>query len=385
MSRIAYITNGSSYSGVGHRAHAIVSILKEQYAAEVQPSEFRLDGQTRSLAVDGQQLFEFSSWPGLLNAKSVQWVRLGTRLVQYVRDKNSPDFGLYHLTNQTLSFLAGKLSPSVVTVHDIIELLDPQDKQAYLINRYLYSGIARANQIICVSDYTKKAVQDRYDIPDERITVIYNGVGREFFPIENFSNTVGYQQLRKRLQLETQAGPIILYVGSDHVRKNLVTAVEAFSRIRKAFPNAVFVKVGAPGIASGRELLLRTIDRLQLREAIRIINSPLSNQELNEFFNLADMFVFPSTHEGFGLPPLQAMAAGTPVICSNTTSLPEVVGSAALTHDPLDVAVLSEHMQHVLQDSKLVDELRSQGLVRAKMFSWDTAAKQELEVYKRLI
>lgn len=385
MSKIAYITNASQYSGVGHRAHAIASIISTRYMEKVQPVDIHMDGERRTLSVADEELLELSEWPSMLNAKSIQWVRLGKRLTTWLAGEEAPSFGLYHFTNQSLSFLAKKLSPSVVTVHDLIEITDPQDKQAQLLNRYLYSGIPHADQIICVSEYTKRAVQEHYNIPDEKISVIHNGVSDVFHPIEDFRNTIGYQRLRKQLELNNEAGPIVLYVGSDHPRKNVGTAIKAFARIRETFPNAVFIKVGAAGIAAGREELLTLIDTLKLREAVRFINTPLTDVELNEYFNLADVFVFPSTHEGFGLPPLQAMAAGTPVVCSNATSLPEVVGSAALTHEPLDVAAMTDHLQRVLQDTNVASQLRAQGLERATLFSWDKAAEQELKVYMRLI
>ncbi|MEX1112612.1 MAG: glycosyltransferase family 1 protein [Candidatus Andersenbacteria bacterium] len=385
MSKIAYITNAGQYSGVGHRAHTIQSLLTASYGSKIQPTQFHLDGLERTLLRDGTQLAELSAWPGQLNAKSIQWVRLGQRLKQYVRAQSDEGYGLFHFTNQTLSFLARQLRPSVVTVHDIIELTDPQDKQAYMINRYLYRGIPYADHIICVSDYTKRAVQDRYDIPDEHLSVIYNGAGDAFQPIPDFKNTVGYQRLRKQLGLSESDGPIVLYVGSDHARKNVVTAIRAFKEIQIAFPDAVFVKVGAAGISAGRKQLLRTIEELHLQDAVRIIDTSLSDEELNEFYNLADVFVFPSTHEGFGLPPLQAMAAGTPVVCSNATSLPEVVGSAALTHDPKDIQALADHVLRILKSEKSADDLRAQGLERAKLFSWEKAVNEEFEVYRRLI
>jgi hypothetical protein len=153
---IQYVMNASAQSGVGHQAAEIARRLKGM--PDVSLIEWAIDGTKGTLSQDGQKVAAVRSWPGVLGNKSVNWLRLGRHI--------SATGPICHMTNQTLSFLAKKLQPSVVTVHDIIELLEPQDTKAYWLNRYLYSGITAANHIICVSEYTKKTVQEQFAITD---------------------------------------------------------------------------------------------------------------------------------------------------------------------------------------------------------------------------
>ena len=179
------------------------------------------------------------------------------------------------------------------------------------------------------------------------------------------------------------AHPIVLYVGSDHPRKNLGVALEAFARLQKGRPDAVFLKVGSPGLPAGREATLEKIDKLGIREAIRFVGA-VEEEKLNQLYSLADVFVYPSKFEGFGLPPLQAMAAGTPVICSNATSLPEVVGEAAIMHDADDVNGFAESLKKIVTDKELAQSLRENGLERVQQFSWTEAVERVAEVYKKI-
>lgn len=372
MKPIAYLTNSGLTSGVGHQAEMLRKNMEP--VADIQLREFLF--RQSDLISEGQVLTSVSAWPGVLGSKSVTWVRLGRQLPRYLTDE-----ALVHATNQTLSFIATD-KRFVVTVHDIIEMLEPQSKAAYILNKYLYSGISRADHIMAVSEYTKKTIQEYYDLPDEKITVIPNGVDTTVFhPIEHFSQTVGYQTLRQDLKLGDRH-PIILYVGSDHLRKNVVTAVQAFSQLQEKRPDALFIKVGEPGLSEGRRVLLDEIDRLSLTNSIRFIGN-VSDERLNELYNVADVFIYPSRFEGFGLPPLQAMAAGTPVVCSNATSLPEVVGEAALTHNPDDTDGFAKSLLSLTQDMELKKKMVVAGLARALQFSWEEAAQKTIGVYKK--
>jgi glycosyltransferase involved in cell wall biosynthesis len=353
-------------------------------------TRWHIDGEAGQLLRDNERQAQIRPWPGVLGSKSVNWIRLGRALARQesgIENKESRHIGgqarIFHITNQTLSFLAKQLHPSVVTVHDIIELLEPQDKKAYWLNRYLYSGIASADQLICVSNYTKKTVQEQLGIPDEKITVIHNGVGPEFHPIPDFPQTIAYQELRHSLKLPAETH-VVLYVGSDHPRKNVVTALRAFVKARSQVSEPlIFLKVGAAGLPAGRAALLEEIDRAHVRDAVRFVDA-VSTQRLNELYNLADVLIFPSRHEGFGLPALQAMAAGTPIITSNATSLPEVVGEAAFTHDPDDVDAFAGSLVRLLTDPALSESLAAKGRTQAVRFSWDAAAAATEQVYQKL-
>ena len=376
---IQYITNASSQSGVGHQAVEIARRLKSM--ADISLTEWQIDGENKKLLKDGSEITTVRSWPGMLGSKSVNWLRLGQKLkTQNVQGKTDEPL-LWHFTNQTLSFLAKRLSPSIVTVHDLIELLEPQDWRAQWLNAYLYGGITKANHIICVSEYTKKTVQEHCNVPAEKITVIHNGVGPEFHPLPQFSNTIAGQELRRELKLSSDA-KVVLYVGSDHPRKGGLTAVRALAAAAAQLDvPLVFLKVGKPGLPAGRARLLEEIERLHLAESVRFIDS-VSDERLNELYNLADVFVFPSRLEGFGLPPLQAMAAGVPVIAAKASSLPEVIAQAGLWHEVDDDATLAQLLVQAITDQPLAAKLKSAGLERARNFSWDTAAQKTAEVYR---
>lgn len=378
---VLFLTNAHTESGVGHHADELHRAL-EAVAAPGQPelTYALLDGVKRSLILNGRTMRQLPAWPGPLGVKTVSWLRLGRQLRSAVYGLT---YDLWHATNQTLSFIPPRAKPSVVTVHDLIELLEPQQRSSRLAAQYLYHGITRATQVIAVSHYTAQTVQKYYGLPAEKITVIHNSVSRSFHPIENFSQTIGYHTLQRELNLENRY-QIILYVGSEHPRKNIAVALRAFAQLRKKNPEALFIKIGEPGLASGRLELLEIIGRLHLQHAVRLIRYA-SAERLNELFNRATALIFPSRFEGFGLPPLEAMAAGLPVVCSNATSLPEVVGEAALTRYPDDVDGFAQDLERVITDQALRQRLRDAGLTRAAQFTWTKAAAQTLDVYKKVL
>jgi glycosyltransferase involved in cell wall biosynthesis len=282
--------------------------------------------------------------------------------------------------------MAKKLEPTVLTVHDIIEVLDPQDKKAYWLNKYLYSGITRATKLIAVSNYTAKAVSDYYGVDQNLIEVIYNGVD-DFYKIDGFEQTVGYQALKAEYKIPSDS-QIVLSVGSDHPRKNVVGAARVLAEVMKKNKKVFWLKVGEPGILGGREILLSEIDKLGIRESVRFVGNVDLNR-LNEIYNLADVLIFPSRFEGFGLPPLQAMAAGTPVVSSKATSLPEVVGDngqygdeAAATFEPDDEEGMAQAVEEFLQNEEKVRQYRERGLERVKLFNWPDKVEAVRRVYE---
>lgn len=376
--KIAYLTNASAESGVGYYGAGLKNALSQETSILI--SEYKIKGESGVLLKDSKEVSRLRTWPGPFSRKSVGWIRLG-RVLR--RELAREQFDLVHATNQTLSFVPKGKVPFVVTVHDLIEVLEPQQFVSSMLAGYLYGGISRARHVIAVSKYTAETVMQHGGVSKERITIIPNGVGPEFHQTPHFANTIGYQTLRRELKLK-DAHPTVLYVGSDHPRKNVLIALEVFAKVKKERPDAVFIKVGAPGIASGREQLLAVIDKWGLRSAVRIVNN-VSIERLNELYNIADVLLYPSRFEGFGLPPLQAMAAALPVVCSNATSLPEVVGDAALTRSPDDVEGFATDVLRVVGDKTFSDNLRTAGMQRAKQFSWGAAAQKTIEVYKKVL
>lgn len=372
MPRIAYVTNAPPQAGMGKPAREIAACVSQQTTIAI--DRFFLDGAAGTLAVNGDERARLARFPYPLDVKPVTWWRLARHLPV-------GGYDLWHFTNQTLSFIPR--TPAVVTVYDLIELLDPQERFGRSVARYLYRGILRARHVICISQYTRKTVQNMYAIPDDRITVIPLGVRRDFTAIPGVRDSLTYHEFLRAQGLSPDR-KIILYVGSDHPRKNLSVLARAFSKVRAELPNTVLIKVGDPGLAGGREALLKVLDALRLRDAVRFLSN-VGDDQLKFLYSIADVFVFPSTFEGFGIPPLEAMACGCPVICSNATSLPEVVGDAAMLCDPDDVDAFARAILDVLTQPSRAATMREQGLRRAPLFFWDGIAERTLAVYRRAL
>lgn len=379
MTSVAYITNASPQSGVGYRAAKIKAAIEASSLPALKLTEYEINGVERTLKSGAHTLATQPALPGKLQNKTVAWWYLGRALRSHLRKEEA---SIWHATNQSLSFITHGHHPAVVTVHDIIELLEPQSRAATLAARYLYRGIKTASHVIAVSLYTAKTIQEALGITTDAITVIPNGVDDDFHHIADFDNSIGSLRLRQELGISPDQ-KIVLAVSSDHPRKNTATTVRAFAQAYKQDPRLILIKVGEPGLPAGREALLAEIDRLDIRSQVRIINS-VSHGRLNELYNAADVFIYPSRFEGFGLPPLQAMAAGTPVITSNATSLPEVVGDAAITHDPDDVEAYAASITRLTQDTAYANGFKEKGLAQAKRFSWEAAAQAEVAVYQQL-
>jgi glycosyltransferase involved in cell wall biosynthesis len=355
MTRVAYITNAGESSGVGRRAAEIKKRLSTRF--NIHEYSLQAEGKYKPLA----------------------WVVGGWQLRRKINSK----FDIVHATNQSLSFVLPAGGKVVATVHDLIEILEPQSAGANLVAKYLYSGLKRASKIIAVSEYTKKTLIDTLGMAPEQVKVIYNGVDEYFKPLSNFSQTIGYQQLKQELKLP-EGAQVLLFVGSEHPRKNLPVALQVLAKLRQRNEKIFLVKVGVPGILAQREKTLQEIDKLKLREAVRLVGE-VSAEKLRELYNLAEGLLFPSRFEGFGLPLLEAMACGTPVVAARATSIPEVVGEAGLLEEVDDVEGFAVGVERILQDKAYAEQLRQAGLARAKEFDWQRAAEQEAEVYKSLV
>lgn len=380
--RIAYLTNSAERSGVGHRAMEIKKHIRE-LPEDVKMYDFHLDGNRGLLSKEGRPVDWVSTKLGLKN-KSINWIRLGSRWKSYIKHRDKRQYDIWHMTNQSLSWLARSAwQPTVVTVHDLIELNDPQNKLARFMNAYLLSGITEATQIIAVSKYTAGEIKKHFGLADDKVTVIYNGVGDEWQDIEHYRDTIGYRAAKTKWGIEEDA-KIILFVGSDHPRKNAGAAIDVLGELVKQGQKAMLIKVGGAGILSEREKLLAKIDQIGLRSKVKFM-SDISNEELNEIYNLSDVLLFPSTNEGFGLPLVQAMATRLPIVTVQATAIPEIVGEAAIMCQTGDGKALVKAVLAVLTNEGLRNELGAKGKKQAEKFNWEKSAEQVVEVYKKVL
>jgi glycosyltransferase involved in cell wall biosynthesis len=267
---------------------------------------------------------------------------------------------------------------SVVTIHDCIHLMFPQ----YLPNRLAWAyarasmwvATHRSDRVLTVSETSKRDILRFFQIPPEKIEVIYNAIDERFWTAPEEEELV---RVRDRYQLND---PFLLYAGNIKPHKNLERLIDAFHRLRRSdgFDNLKLVIIGHEG--SRYALLRHAVHRHQLHKHVRFFGF-VPDATLAVLYRLASVFVFPSLYEGFGLPPLEAMASGTPVVASNVSSLPEVAGNAALLVDPQDPDAIAGAIRIVLTDGTLREELRARGLARARTFSWEKSVARTREIY----
>jgi glycosyltransferase involved in cell wall biosynthesis len=227
-------------------------------------------------------------------------------------------------------------------------------------------------RIIAVSQSTKDDLIHCLDIPDERISVVHEGIDHSLFrPVSH----------------RIYNHPYILFVGAEHPRKNFTTLLKAFSQL-KSEPRLKELKLVKVGNAGGQEVDFRrqtmgVVESLHLSREV-IFTDFVPETDLPAYYSGAEVFALPSLYEGFGFPVLEAMACGCPVITSNTSSLPEVVGEAGIMVDPHNTDSLAQAIWRVLTDSELRDNMIRKGLEQSKRFSWEKVAEETREVYNKV-
>ena len=280
-----------------------------------------------------------------------------------------------HFTNGMVPLGAG--SARVVTIHDMSLRLFPKCHPArrLIINRPLLAVAARvADAVVTVSHSARRDLLRFHKLPADRVTVVHEAAGPGFEPIADRARRA---RIRMRYGLPER---FVLYVGAIEPRKNLPGLMEAFAIARSHGIPHELVCVGPYGWSS-RDLYDH-VDRLGLRRVVHFTGY-VPVEDLPVIYNLGELFVFPSLYEGFGLPVIEAMACGTPVITANTSSLQEIAEGAAETVDPQDAAGLADLIVAVASNVDRRAFLRARGLARAREFSWTRAAKQMLAVYNR--
>jgi len=290
-----------------------------------------------------------------------------------------------HITSQNLATLLRlqRMPPTIVTVHDLY--FPPEHTRSrnfttfeHWFDRLAISGIMQAKEIIAISEYTKRTIVDRLHYPEERIRVIYRAVDTSVFKPLAVSG-----EFRAKYGLPQEA-LLVLYVGSEDPRKNLTTLIEAFSQVSASIPNAILVKAGSVHFHQEAARIRQRVEDLGIKSKVRFIED-LPDDDLPLLYNIADVFVLPSLLEGFGLPALEAMACGKPVIAANASSLPEVVGEAGLLFDPRSADELAAALIHLLKDADLRLKLGQMATTRARTFSLAQQASQTWQVYSQVM
>ena len=263
---------------------------------------------------------------------------------------------------------------SVVTVHDVGFLRFPETLTEQ--SRRYYGQVGRAvrsaERTIAVSHATARDLAELLDAPLDRVRVVHNGVDALFRPQ---TNPDVLSRMRRRYGLDQ---PYVAFLGTFEPRKNLPTLLRAF-RIVRARHDVLLALVGRRGWLY--EPILASIDELGIRPAVRVIEDA-PRTDFPAILSGATAFAFPSLYEGFGLPPLEAMACGTPTVVADTSALPEVVGDAALLHPPTDHEALADALLRVIKDESLRTTLRARGIERAAHFTWERSARETLAVYR---
>lgn len=315
-------------------------------------------------------------------------VDLDTFFAQYPLSLRRHAVDVYHLTSQNLATLLVFQRfdrPVVVTVHDIIPWLVRRDRP---LNTYRHAahrgfdylalqGLRRADVLISDSQWTKEMLVQELHIPAERIRVIHLGIDHTRFHPRTIPDDV-----RERHGL-VAGRRFILYVGSEDPRKNLETLLHAFARIHRDRPDVHLLKVGTPHHLAEHARLRALAADLGVGGAVRWLDH-VPEAELALFYGAAAVLVLPSLYEGFGLPALEAMACGTPVVCSNRASLPEVVGDGALLCAP-DASSLAQAMARVLDDRSFAAEVAERGCRRAEVMTWRRTAEETIGVYENVV
>jgi glycosyltransferase involved in cell wall biosynthesis len=259
-------------------------------------------------------------------------------------------------------------SARVITVYDLIHEKFPQSFSPHDPMRYNRSkAIQRADHVICISERTRRDLVELYDVPDSKITVTY--LGYDNLPTSDIDapSLVG-------------AKPYILYVGSRHGYKNFDGLIKAYASSAVLKANTRIVCFGG-GELSSEEKTLIAKHNLSESDVLQVGGDDI---RLAILYKGANLFVYPSKYEGFGIPPLEAMSLKCPVVCSNSSSIPEVVGSAGIYFDPNDIDSMSEAMESVLQSPLLRSQLIAKGLERIRLFSWERCADETLTIYRML-
>src|ERR1700752_3306362 len=276
--------------------------------------------------------------------------------------------------------------PYVMTVHYMIEHMSrPRNHGGFWRSVYFQSTkrvLAGAARIFAVSNFTRNEIEKLFEIPSDRVEVVYNAIDERF--LHGHASAADRDLIARRYQVTY---PFLLYAGRISPHKNVVRMIEAFSALKtelerdQAYPDLKLIIIGDD--LSGNPDLRRTVVRSGVQNDVRFLGF-IPIEVLRIFYDEAKVFVFPSLYEGFGLPPLEAMVHGTPVVTSNVSYLPEGVGNAAVLVNPENVFEIMRALHRVLLDQSLRKRMKERGYQQAAKFSWETSVRRILDAYGQI-
>lgn len=354
-----------------------------EYLLRYLPEE--LDAESRLLALAGRHgrpHSHVSAFPGAVQWEWTRWPthRIPFRILweQLAAPVNSAKRHLDLLHGPVNVVPLGGRTPSVVTIHDLAFLVYPEQYPA-MQRRYLRimtrASARKARRVIAVSSSTARDVTELLGVPPDRVVTVPNGVSEDFYP------RAGTDELTRFRAANSLPEEFLLFVGTLQPRKNLVGLLRAYAQLDQSERIPLYV-VGATGWMY--RAIFEEVTRLGIDQDVRFPGYAASDT-LPLWYSAATAFLYPSYYEGFGLPVLESMACGTPVVTSNTSALPEVAGEAGMRVNPDDPGEIANAIRTVLSDSSLREDMSRRGQAQARQFTWKRTARETAAVYRSVV
>ncbi len=346
------------------------------------------------LAIDKDNLYKVLVYDGLDNNHPIYQLNQANLIVESVNippvsisqqllipkllKKEKPD--IYHYPNWDVPVFQNV--NTVFTIHDLTYLLHKNVYVKYNILKRLYTyfnifgGVKKAKKIIVVSQNTKKDLKNLFRVPERKINVVYEAFESQF------TQKVSEEKKDRVLKSFNIFGRYFLFVGERRPHKNLPLIIKAFHKFDQINSNYNLVIVGKPYADYNEDV--NVVKQLNLEEKVKFLNY-VDNEYVHVFYQSAEALIFVSLYEGFGIPILEAMSSGTPVITSNVSSMPEIAGEAAIRVDPFSSDEISMAMIKIVNESQLRKDLVEKGYQRVKQFSWEKTAQETLKIYQSVL